>query len=320
MGYSILVTAAGGDIGQSIARILRRFKQITSIVGTDISDNNAGPYFVDRFILVPNASDKKYISTLEKIVKENDISCLIPASEMEIQVLNDHLSSNKVFVVPIIMANKKSISLCFDKYETIKLLKANGISTPWTVPISQAPYKYPCILKTRRGSGSKNLVIIEDRKDWQYYRDKRSNTILQELLLPSDSEFTCGVYRGLDKITKCLIMKRELKGGLTIRAEVVEDKPIEELCFKVAELLELRGSINVQLRKIKSGPRIFEINPRFSSTVLFRHYVNFCDLIWSIEDRLGIKLIGHDLPVKYGTKIYRYYHEVFKYEDKFIKY
>ena len=143
---------------------------------------------------------------------------------------------------------------------------------------------------------------------------------MQELLLPSDSEYTCGVYRGLDKITKCLVMKRVLKDGLTIRAEVVKDKAIEETCFKVADLLELRGAINIQLRKTGSGPEIFEINPRFSSTVLFRHHVNFCDLIWSIEDTLDIKLIKHDLPVKYGTRIYRYYCEVFKYEDKFFEY
>jgi carbamoyl-phosphate synthase large subunit len=320
MGHSVLVTAAGGDIGQSIVRILRRFKQIVSIIGTDISDDNAGPYFVDRFILVPNATDKEYINTLKKIVKENGISYLIPVSEMEIQVLNDYLSSNKNFVVPIIMANKKSISLCFDKYETIRFLEAQGIRMPWTVPIGQEPYKYPCILKNRRGYGSKNLVILEDRTDWQYYRDKRSDTILQELLLPNDSEFTCGVYRGFDKIARCLVLKRVLQGGLTIKAEVVEDKPIEELCFKVAELLELRGSINVQLRKTESGPRIFEINPRFSSTVLFRHHVNFCDLIWSMEDMLGIKFLECNLPVTYGTKIYRYYQEVFKYEDKFFKY
>ena len=320
MGYSVLVTAVGGDIGQSIARILRHFKQITSIVGTDISDSNAGPYFVDRFVLVPTATDKKYINALEEIVKENHISCIIPANETEIQVLNNYLLNNKAFVAPLVMANQKAINLCFDKYETIRFLKANGISVPWTVPISQEPQKYPCLLKNRRGSGSKSLIIIEDQRDWQYYRDKRSDAILQELLLPSDSEYTCGVYRGADKVTKCLIMKRVLKDGLTIRAEVVQDESIEELCFKVAELLELRGSINIQLRKIESGPEIFEINPRFSSTVLFRHHVNFCDLIWSIEDTLNIKLIEHPRSVKYGTKIYRYYREVFKYEDQFFEY
>lgn len=320
MGYSILVTAIGGDIGQSIARILRYFKQITSIVGTDISDNNAGPYFVDRFVLVPSATDKEYISTLEKIAKEHNISCLIPVSEIEIQVLNDYLLSNKVFAAPLVIANQKAISLCFDKYETIKFLKANGIKVPWTVPISQEPLKYPCILKNRRGAGSKNMVIVEDQKDWQYYRDKRNDAILQGLLLPSDSEYTCGVYRGSDKITKCLIMKRVLKNDVTGIAEVVEDKSVEELCFKVAELLDLRGSINIQLRKTELGPEIFEINPRFSSTVLFRHHVNFCDLIWSIEDTLNIKLIKHPRPVKYATKIYRYYREVFKYGDKFFEY
>ena len=183
MGYSILVTAIGGDIGQSIARVLRHFKQITSIVGTDISDNNAGPYFVDRFVLVPAATNKEYLDTLEKIVKENDISCVIPASEIEIQVLNNYLLNNKVFIAPLIMANQKAVSLCFDKYETIKFLKANGIKVPWTVPISQEPLKYPCILKNRRGAGSKDLVIIEDQKDWQYYRRKRHDALLQELLL-----------------------------------------------------------------------------------------------------------------------------------------
>ena len=35
---------------------------------------------------------------------------------------------------------------------------------------------------------------------------------------------------------------------------------------------------------------IFEINPRFSSTVLMRNYLGFTDLVWSIEEKFGLKL------------------------------
>jgi carbamoyl-phosphate synthase large subunit len=319
MGYSILVTAVGGDIGQSLVRILRNLKQVTSIIGTDISDDNAGPYFVDKFTLVPPATDKQYISSLNKIIKENDITCVIPVNEAEIQVLNAYLTHDKAFAVPVIMANRKAISICSDKYETMNFLKANGLQTPWTQPISQEPPEYPCILKNRRGSGSRGLEIIQDRKDWSFFRDKRNGAILQELLLPDDSEYTCGVFRSAGGAAKCLAMRRTLANGMTSIAEVATDESIEDLCCSVADLLELRGAINIQLRKTKEGGRIFEINPRFSSTVFFRHCVGFCDLVWSIEDALNIKLLENLPEIKYGTMIYRYYHEVFKYKGDFFE-
>ena len=45
----------------------------------------------------------------------------------------------------------------------------------------------------------------------------------------------------------------------------------------------------------KKGPRVFEINPRFSSTVLMRHRLGFTDLLWAIEEAEG-KEINY-LPV-----------------------
>ena len=65
--------------------------------------------------------------------------------------------------------------------------------------------------------------------------------------------------------------------------EIIEDDRIEHLLVKLAKFLNLRGSINVQLRIHKEQPTVFEINPRFSSTVLFRHLFGFKDLLWSIE-------------------------------------
>ena len=48
--------------------------------------------------------------------------------------------------------------------------------------------------------------------------------------------------------------------------------------------LNLNGSINIQLRLTKNGPRVFEINPRFSSTALMRHRIGFSDVLWAIDE------------------------------------
>ena len=78
--------------------------------------------------------------------------------------------------------------------------------------------------------------------------------------------------------------------GATGWAQVIEDAEIRRQCCSLADALELRGSINVQLRITNAGPRIFEINPRFSSTVLMRHRLGFQDLIWSIRDLMGYEI------------------------------
>lgn len=66
------------------------------------------------------------------------------------------------------------------------------------------------------------------------------------------------------------------------------------MCMRIAEGLNLHGSMNVQLRLTDKGPRVFEINPRFSSTVLMRHRLGFSDVIWAIEEAEGKDI---DFPI-----------------------
>jgi carbamoylphosphate synthase large subunit len=61
------------------------------------------------------------------------------------------------------------------------------------------------------------------------------------------------------------------------------------MCSKIAEALDVHGSINVQSKLSAHGPMIFDINPRFSSTVLLRHQIGFHDVVWSIEEEMNQK-------------------------------
>jgi carbamoyl-phosphate synthase large subunit len=58
-----------------------------------------------------------------------------------------------------------------------------------------------------------------------------------------------------------------------------------EIGIKIAKKLELNGSINIQLRLHEGLPYIFEINPRFSSTVFIRSELGFNDVAWSLGDK-----------------------------------
>ena len=74
-------------------------------------------------------------------------------------------------------------------------------------------------------------------------------------------------------------------------ARVVKNKQVGNLLNVIAKGWNLEGSINVQLRITKKGPMIFEINPRFSSTLYMRHKLCFTDVIWSLKE-------FYDEPVK----------------------
>ena len=82
-------------------------------------------------------------------------------------------------------------------------------------------------------------------------------------------------------------MLRRLTGGFTGWAKVIRDDETSRMCERIAEGLDLRGSMNVQLRLTDKGPRVFEINPRFSSTVLMRHRLGYSDVLWAVDEAEG---------------------------------
>ena len=68
------------------------------------------------------------------------------------------------------------------------------------------------------------------------------------------------------------------------------------MCETIAKGLNLQGSMNVQMRLTEKGPRVFEINPRFSSTVLMRHRLGFSDVLWAIDEAEGKLINFQEIP------------------------
>ncbi|HFD32307.1 MAG TPA: ATP-grasp domain-containing protein [Gammaproteobacteria bacterium] len=302
---TILVTGCGGDIAESILKILKKENVASKIIGTDIYENHAGKYLFDHFFKIVPASDKNYFDTLGKIICDNNVDILIPTSEAEIKKFCEASLLENFHGARLLMTNRQTINIGLDKYAVYQFLKKNGLPYAWTKLVSEGlPKEIPCILKRRFGQGSKGLTIVNNVKLAQYYYETRPKDIWQELLEPAQEEYTCGVYKCRNGEIRSIIIKRQLAGGLTKSGEVVQDNTIKELINKVVRSLNVRFMSNIQLRVTDKGPVIFDINPRFSSTVFFRHLLGFQDLLWSIMEIQDMDIPNYR-PTRPGIKFYR---------------
>ena len=279
----ILVTAIGGDVAQSTARCLRSYDKHIFLIGTDIHDKHGGSLFVDEFLTVPSAKDPNYVHAISDIVERKDIDATIPLNENELRVLVDVSQDLKV-----IQCNSDILNAGLDKLATIESLKSFGIDVPWTVNAdTEKALDLPCIIKPRFSSGSNSIFLVNSDAEAEFFSNRYSECVFQELLEPFHKEVTCGLYRTEDGRIESIQFERLLVRGQTGWAKVVDNREVEELLSVIAEKWGLRGSINVQLRITEKGPMVFEINPRFSSTVYMRHKLGFTDVVWSLKEHFN---------------------------------
>lgn len=283
---TVLITGIGGDIAQAAATIIREARPDIRLVGVDMHEQHGGKLFVDEFISIPAATAPDYLDSIRHIIVTKEVDIMIPMSEPELGVAGPlliELGENRC-----ITAGTDVINAGLDKLATITALRGFGLPVPWTSPSGDGvPSEYPCILKNRYGSGSRAVFSVNDAEEARYLAKKYPDSIFQEMLEPADREITCAVYRRRDGGVATLLMLRRLAGGFTGWAKVIMDEETSRMCEVIAKGLNLRGSMNIQLRITDRGPRVFEINPRFSSTVLMRHRIGFSDLLWVLEEAEG---------------------------------
>ncbi|MHA7820560.1 MAG: ATP-grasp domain-containing protein [Erythrobacter sp.] len=293
----ILLTGAGGDIGIALARILREAWPDTPLIGADCDAEAVGAEFVDRFHILPRADDPDYIAALRHLAERERAAALVPLAEAELaRLLADGLIRDHLGDAALVTANRRALATGLDKLATARALSAVGIAVPETGIVGEdEPGDFDLIVKPRCGQGSKGLRAVS-RAGFEALRGECTGELWQRWLKDAGEEYTCGIVRFDGVPTRSLSFRRTLQGGLTGKGMVVHDLRLTRICAAVADALKLDGAINVQLRIDAGEPTIFEVNPRLSSTVGFRHRLGFCDAVWAIKDRLGLPVSGYVAP------------------------
>jgi carbamoyl-phosphate synthase large subunit len=302
----ILITGCLGDISINMVRLLRDEGYTGMIIGADVRKEFFSDFFYDANYILPKASSPNYLEELESLVLSQKVDLLIPNSEAELNRLPDVLPYEN-YGVKVLKVAHSVIEVCLDKLKTVRFLEHKKLNFPITSVLesdNKMKLDFPCVIKPRFGQGSKDILILQNENQSESLKF-REGYLCQELLGDEDQEFTCGLFRTYAGEIRTITICRRLMGGYTGYGEVRDNPEIEEYLNLIADGLGLVGSVNVQLRLTKRGPVCFEINPRFSSTILFRHKIGFRDFVWSLQIIYNNKIERYDHENTFGTRFYR---------------
>ncbi len=298
----VLVSGVASNIGFDIGRILKEWNFFEKLYGSDISEDHPGSLIFDEVNVSPHANADNYLQWLKDYILNSKIDLLVPTSEAEILTISENLSVIEE-VCKVLINDAVLIKNSLNKHKTLNFLNSSGIKVPkhGIVGIGNKPLRYPVIIKPQRGQGRKGLRKISSDSE---FLEISKGYVWQEYLEPDDQEYTCAVYVSKELKSRILLLKRVLVGGSTGKAIVVKNLEIEKYIEQIISAWNVPGLYNIQLRLTKDGPRLFEINPRVSSTVVFRDMLGFKDFKWWVLETLDMEL-SHYKEVRVGTKIYR---------------
>lgn len=313
-----LITGAGSELAFSIFKALGLSSVPMRLVACDIGSNALGLYWADKSYLVPpvRQNPERYLRAVEEIVRREEVKVIFPTPDHELEFLPSHRDKFYRECRCWIMVNPPQEMARFnDKWSAYQWYVEQGLPTPLTVRGDNSEevecflssVSFPIVLKPRRGGGSRSVFFVQNFSELQKYLPVVPHPLLQEFMAPGSEEYTAGTFRTRNGRIDVIILRRELKFGMTYKAEVVFDKELEEFCRYVIEHTNLEGPNNIQFRRTDNGPKILEINPRFSGTAGIRAHFGFNEPEMVIREFV----LNQDFPpplIKYG-KVLRYMHE-----------
>lgn len=340
MKKSVLVAGtAGASLGTEIIKALSVCDEKYRIFGCDISEYAYGHYMpeLEKSFVV---SSEDYVQNVIDICKINNISIIIPGSDITAVLLGeskDLLEENDVLFAG---NNTETVEICSNKATLFEYLKKTNVQIPQTYEIKLSDklpdVAYPCIIKPATESGgSVSVFIVQNETELKMYAKhmllNNMIPIVQEYLPHEAGEFTVGVLHSPDgELFGSIALKRMFHAKISIsqknksgiissgysQGEINDYESICETAEKIAQICKSTGPINIQGR-LKNGEfSPFEINPRFSASTYLRTLAGFNEI------DLYMDMLAGNMPkqpkVKNGFYL-RSFDEIFVSPDTVVK-
>lgn len=253
---------------------------------------------IDEFFISPTyKNEAAWLEFVCDIIKIKHIDYFWPVTEIEMKITDRH---KDLFESATVFMNRQNIlRTAMDKGLTAQFLSQNGVMTPKTWDtVEDCEKNFPIIVKERFGCGSHFVMTVKDEYTLRKTFDTMNDPIVQEYIGNDGEEYTLTIFSN-GKVINHIAFKRQLGfGGMSRYVELVHNNELTHIAEKIARIFDLRGSINVQMRRRGNNYYVFEINPRISSTMGFRLQLGFNDVSWWIDMFEGKDISAYVYPTE----------------------
>jgi carbamoyl-phosphate synthase large subunit len=317
--HRVLITGIGGNIGQGILKALRAAKRRYYIVGIDMEPLSSGFSLADTYYVMPRTGDRRFKQEVGRIIENEKIEAIYVSSPTELEFFSVNKAElERRFGIMVFVNPVEVVKIGLDKLMTANFLRKSKLSYLETARLSDnaaleeiiRKHGFPLIVKPRMGFTSKNVFLVNSRKEIYAARTLVKDLIVQRYIPDDAAEYTATTVSGPNKkVVALIVLHRDLIQGTTYRTELVLDSKITKQVTDIANALGTVGVCNFQFRLYDGKVFVFEINPRFSGTSGIRYLYGFNDpeMVFEIFS-LGLK-IGQ--PELHPAVVLRYWNEVF---------
>ena len=269
----IIVTAIGSFSAKCVITNLKENGYF--VLGTDIypGDWHYETKICDDFYQVPLATmTKEYIDTLLKISGSKGIDSILPLTDLEIDVLNEHRNSFEKMGIKLLMPSKEVLDVSRDKFKLYSLFKDDTFvpSIPTTTKLEEIRTEdYPILAKPRSGRSSEGIIKMETAEFLPLLKG-RKDYIFQKIL--DGVIVTVDYVRSSKTGNDFMISRQELlrtKNGAGLTVKLFNDVNLNKIVSHIGNKLHINGCINMEFILYDNNYFLIDINPRFSAGVAF---------------------------------------------------
>lgn len=319
--FNILVTGVSGIIGYGVVKSLQSSKYDCNIIGIDIYDDAVGQDWCNYFEKGVMANSDKFPKFIYNLIIKYNIDLVIPCIEAELEVLMKHKELYDQLEVKFVLNNEDIYHHLHNKSKTYHFLYNKIEQIPTLIGGADLEYKYvtdkfniPFILKKNISYASQGVVVINDKRDFDYWKYKFSDGYICQKKIQGDNEYTISVFGTQNgEYVNMIVLWRQLGNGITVKAKCIEaDDEMLDYVNRICNIIKPIGPTNIQLIKDGNKYLLLEVNARVSASTSMRTKFGVNEAEMCIEYFL-LNKVPDKREQKRGSAI-RYLKDIIKYD------
>jgi carbamoyl-phosphate synthase large subunit len=265
----VLVTGAGGPAAIAAMKSLRAEESV-QLIAADMDPWAAGLYLTGERTLVPAGAAPEFTAVLLDRCRALGVDVVLPTVDAELLPLARAKEEYAAAGIALLLAPAAALDVILDKL-TLAEHCAGVVAVPRTElfgpSVDPAGWTYPVVVKPRRGSGSRGVVIVDSAAELAAL-DRSPALIVQEFL-PGE-EYSVDVLADVSGhvIASVPRLRARVDSGVSVGGRTVHDPEVEWFGRVVARATGVTYVANVQCRRDAAGvPALLEVNPRMPGTL-----------------------------------------------------